>query len=49
MAHVKITEGDTVLDVGAGTGMLIPIIKKYRVGRIHACDHSTAMVEKLNF
>ena len=48
VAHGKITEGDTVLDVGTGTGILIPIIKKYRPGRILACDLSEAMVEQLN-
>jgi len=48
VAHGKITEGDTVLDVGTGTGILIPIIKKYKPGRIHACDLSETMVEQLN-
>jgi SAM-dependent methyltransferase len=48
VANGKITEGDTVLDVGAGTGILIPIIKKYKPGRIHACDLSENMVEQLS-
>ena len=47
VAHGKITEGDTVLDVGTGTGILIPIIKKYKPGRIHACDLSEGMLEQL--
>jgi ubiquinone/menaquinone biosynthesis C-methylase UbiE len=47
VAHGKITRGDTVLDVGAGTGILIPIIKKYKPGRIHACDLSESMLEQL--
>jgi SAM-dependent methyltransferase len=46
--HGKITEGDTVLDVGTGTGILIPIINKYKPGRIHACDLSETMVEQLS-
>lgn len=47
VAHGKITRGDTVLDVGSGTGILIPIIKKYRPDCIHACDLSEAMLEQL--
>jgi ubiquinone/menaquinone biosynthesis C-methylase UbiE len=47
VAHGKIARGDIVLDVGSGTGILIPIIKKYRPGRIHACDLSKAMLKQL--
>jgi len=47
VAHGKITRGDTVLDVGSGTGILIPIIKKYKPGCIHACDFSEGMLEQL--
>ena len=47
VAHGKITRGDTVLDVGSGTGILIPIIKKYKPGCIHACDLSEGMLEQL--
>jgi len=47
VAHGKITRGDTVLDVGTGTGILIPIIKKYKPGRIYACDLSRHMLEQL--
>ena len=47
MAHGKINRGDTVLDVGTGTGILIPIINKYEPGRIYACDLSEAMLEQL--
>ena len=47
VAHGKIARGDTVLDVGSGTGILIPIIKKYKPGRIHACDLSERMLEQL--
>lgn len=47
VAHGRITRGDTVLDVGSGTGILIPIIKKYRPGCIHACDLSEEMLKQL--
>jgi ubiquinone/menaquinone biosynthesis C-methylase UbiE len=47
VAHGKITRGDIVLDVGSGTGILIPIIKKYKPGCIHACDLSRRMLEQL--
>jgi ubiquinone/menaquinone biosynthesis C-methylase UbiE len=47
VAHGKITKGNTVLDVGSGTGILIPIIKTYKPGGIHACDLSKAMLEQL--
>jgi ubiquinone/menaquinone biosynthesis C-methylase UbiE len=46
--HGKINRGDTVLDVGSGTGILIPIIKKYQPRWIYACDLSAAMLEQLN-
>lgn len=46
--HGKIHRGDTVLDVGSGTGILIPIIRKYEPRLIYACDLSTAMIEQLN-
>ena len=42
-----ICEGDTVLDIGTGTGILIPIIKKYRPGQIYACDLSQKMLAQL--
>jgi SAM-dependent methyltransferase len=47
VAHGKITKGNTVLDVGSGTGILIPIIKNYAPGRIYACDLSERMLERL--
>lgn len=47
VAHGRISKGDTVLDVGSGTGILIPIIKKYRPGCIHACDLSEEMLAQL--
>jgi ubiquinone/menaquinone biosynthesis C-methylase UbiE len=45
--HGRINRGDTVLDVGSGTGILIPIIKKYEPQWIYACDLSEAMLEEL--
>ena len=48
VAHGKINRGDTVLDVGSGTGILIPIIKKYEPRWIYACDLSAAMLEQLS-
>ena len=42
-----IRQGESVLDVGAGTGILIPLIKNYRPGRVIACDLSKAMLEQL--
>jgi SAM-dependent methyltransferase len=48
VAQGKIKTGDTVLDVGTGTGILIPIISKYDPGRIYACDLSEAMLEQLS-
>ena len=48
IAQGKITKGDIVLDVGSGTGILIPVIKKYKPDRIYACDLSEVMVEQLN-
>ncbi len=47
VAHGKIKRGDTILDVGSGTGILIPIIRKYKPGRIYGCDLSERMLEQL--
>lgn len=47
VAHGKITKGNTVLDVGSGTGILIPLIERYAPGRIYACDLSNRMLEQL--
>ena len=36
-----------VLDVGTGTGALMPDIRKYRPGHIYACDLSSKMLEQV--
>ncbi len=43
----EIETGDSVLDVGTGTGILIPIIRQYEPGCIYACDLSGAMLKRL--
>lgn len=47
VSHGKIVEGDSILDVGSGTGILIPIIKKYKPSCIYACDLSEDMLNQL--
>ena len=42
-----ILPGDTVLDIGSGTGILIPIIKRYKPSQIYACDLSEKMLSQL--
>lgn len=44
----KIRNENIVLDVGSGTGILIPIIQKYNPSRIYACDLSEKMLGQLN-
>jgi ubiquinone/menaquinone biosynthesis C-methylase UbiE len=44
----KIRKENIVLDVGSGTGILIPIIHKYGPSRIYACDLSEKMLGQLN-
>jgi SAM-dependent methyltransferase len=39
--------GEKVLDVGTGTGILIPYILKYRPSEIHACDLAEKMLERV--
>jgi ubiquinone/menaquinone biosynthesis C-methylase UbiE len=48
VASGEIVEGDTVLDVGSGTGILVPLIRKYEPARIYACDLSEAMLGRLS-
>jgi len=47
VASGQIAEGARVLDVGSGTGILIPLIRTYEPARIHACDLSEAMLGRL--
>ena len=46
VASASIRQGDTVLDVGTGTGALIPIILTYSPGRTVACDLSGEMLKR---
>lgn len=47
VAAGSIDAGNWVLDVGTGTGILIPLIQDYRPGRIYACDLSGKMLDQL--
>ena len=47
VASAEITKGDIVLDLGTGTGILVPIIQEYDPEKILACDLSNAMLERL--
>jgi len=44
----NIVKGATVLDVGSGTGILVPLIQKRKPQLIYACDLSEAMLEQLS-
>jgi len=47
VASAAILEGDVVLDVGTGTGILVPLIRPYRPAQIYGCDLSSKMLAKL--
>jgi SAM-dependent methyltransferase len=47
VAAAEIVKGDYVLDVGSGTGILVPLIQRYEPGRVFACDLSEAMLKAL--
>lgn len=44
----QIQPGDAVLDVGAGVGVLVPLIRSYKPGRILACEISAKMLSRLS-
>jgi len=46
VAAAELGKGNEVLDVGTGTGVLIPYITPYQVGSILGCDLSSAMLEE---
>jgi ubiquinone/menaquinone biosynthesis C-methylase UbiE len=48
VASGEIIEGASVLDVGSGTGIMVPLIHKYEPARIYACDLSSAMLKQLS-
>jgi len=48
VASANILKGETILDVGTGTGILIPLIQSYLPGHIVACDLSNRMLKQLN-
>jgi ubiquinone/menaquinone biosynthesis C-methylase UbiE len=43
----EVKRGSAVLDVGSGTGILVPLIRKYEPAWIYACDLSEAMLGQL--
>jgi ubiquinone/menaquinone biosynthesis C-methylase UbiE len=47
-ASGEIQKGATVLDVGSGTGIMVPLIREYEPARIYACDLSEAMLGQLS-
>ena len=47
VASAHIARGEVVLDIGTGTGILVPIIHEYDPAKIFACDLSDAMLARL--
>jgi len=45
VAAAAIEKGAFVLDVGTGSGILIPLIQQYEPAKIHACDLSQEMLK----
>lgn len=48
VASGKIAKGDVILDVGTGTGILVPLIQEYEPEAIFACDLSKVMLAHLH-
>lgn len=48
VASGKIAKGDVILDVGTGTGILVPLIQEYEPEAIIACDLSEIMLAHLH-
>jgi len=47
VAYAGMAKGDVVLDVGTGTGILVPLIQAYEPETIFACDLSGPMLAHL--
>jgi ubiquinone/menaquinone biosynthesis C-methylase UbiE len=47
VAAATVAVGETVLDVGTGTGALLPMIQRYRPGRVIVCDLSEKMLAQV--
>ena len=47
VAAGRIDRGNVVLDVGTGTGILVPLIQEYEPETIYGCDLSEAMLMRL--
>ena len=47
VASADIAQGDVILDVGTGTGILIPLIQPLNPKKIFACDLSKVMLARL--
>jgi SAM-dependent methyltransferase len=43
----NLKRGERVLDVGTGTGILVPYIMKYRPSEIHVCDLAENMLRRV--
>jgi SAM-dependent methyltransferase len=48
VAAGEIEKGAAVLDVGSGTGIMVPLIHERQPARIYVCDLSEAMLRKLD-
>ena len=47
VSFARVNKTDAVLDVGSGTGILVPLINEYEPEIIYACDLSDAMLARL--